>query len=98
MADRDAFSTFIGISRDNFVRTPDSLPDPKQYLLNVIRKKGRKKWQKEMLPQGKIAAIGPRYNEKLCEFVEHHWNPMRAAEHSPSLEKALAAFQRVSND
>ena len=98
MADRDAFSEFIGIPRDNFVLNPDLLKDPKQHLLNVIRKKGRKKWQKEMLPQGKIAAIGPRYNEKLCEFVSRYWNPMNAAKRSPSLAKALDAFQRILND
>lgn len=97
MADRDAFSEFIGIHRDNFVRNPDSLEDPKQHLLNVIRKKGRKKWQKEMLPQGKTAAIGPKYNEKLCEFVDQHWDPARAAERSPSLLKAIQAFQRISH-
>ena len=97
MADLDAFSNFIGISRDNFDPNPDSLNDPKQHLQNIIRKKGHKKWQREMLPQGRTASIGPLYNEKLCEFVEKYWNPARAAERSPSLHRALRAFRNVSN-
>jgi hypothetical protein len=58
---------------------PDQLDDPKQHLLSVIRKKGRRRKHREMLPQG-AAPIGPRYNEVLCDFVEGLWDPERASE------------------
>lgn len=94
IADRSAFAKFIEIPRANFPKCPDDLPDSKQYLLSLIRKKGRKKWHKEMLPKGS-AHIGPRYNEVLCDFVRNHWAPNRAADNSPSLKRTLTSLYRL---
>jgi len=63
--------------------------------LNVLRNKGRKRWHLDMLLQGRFAAIGPRYNEKLCAFIDGHWDPARAADHAPSLHRALKALARI---
>jgi hypothetical protein len=73
---------------------PDQLDNPKDHLLNIIRRKGMKKIHREMLPKGS-AHIGPRYNEVLCDFVESAWTPERAAEKSPSLDRALKALMKV---
>ncbi len=94
MADRDAWAEHVKIPADNFSAAPDELPDPKLHLLNVIRKKGRKRYRKEMLPT-RTASIGPGYNDVLCEFVQHHWNPLRASANSPSLERAIKAFRDI---
>ncbi len=94
LADRAAWAAHIGISAANFSANPDSLEDPKQHLLNVIRAKGRRRVHREMLPEG-TAHIGPRYNEVLCDFVETVWLPERAAANSPSLYRAIRALSRV---
>lgn len=94
MADHEAWSSFIGIPVANFSTQPDQLDDPKRYLLNVIRRKGRKKIHREMLPQG-ANRIGPRYNEILCDFVESSWEPERAAKRSPSLDRAMNALMMI---
>lgn len=94
MADRDAWAEHVEIPADNFSAAPDELPDPKLHLLNVIRKKGRKRYHKEMLPIG-IASIGPGYNDVLCEFVRQHWSPVRAGKNSPSLKRAIKAFRKI---
>ncbi len=94
LSDHTAWAEYIGIPESNFYDLPDQLPDPKEHLLNVIRKKGRKKIHREMLPKGS-AHIGPRYNEVLCKFIETIWVPERAAENSPSLERALKALMQV---
>ena len=94
IADREAWAEFIGIPAMNFSTQPDRLDDPKRYLLDVIRRKGRKKMHREMLPKG-AAQIGPRYNEVLCDFVESSWSPERAAERSPSLDRALKALMKI---
>jgi len=94
MADRDAWAEHVEIPADNFSAAPDELPDPKLHLLNVIRKKGRKRYHKEMLPTG-IASIGPGYNDVLCEFVRQHWSPVRAGKNSPSLKRAIKAFRKI---
>jgi len=94
LADHAAWADYIGISAANFSTHPDQLEDPKEHLLNVIRRKGKKKIHREMLPQG-AAHIGPRYNEVLCDFVNNAWVPERAAEKSPSLARALKALMTV---
>ncbi len=94
IADYEAWGAFIGIPSVNFSMQPDQLDDPKRHILNVIRRKGRKKIHREMLPQG-VAQIGPRYNEVLCDFVDNLWEPERAAERSPSLDRALKALMMI---
>lgn len=94
VADHAAWAEYIGIPAVNFSTQPDQLDDPKQHLLNVIQKKGTKKIHREMLPQGS-AHIGPRYNEVLCDFVDNLWVPERAAENSPSLDRAFKALMKI---
>ncbi len=94
MADRDAWSDYIGIARGNFSTKPDALPDPKQYLLSVIRGKGHRKYHRQMLPAG-TASIGPLYNTVLCKFVRERWSSVRASEYSPSLSRAIMALNRI---
>ena len=93
LADRSAISRYFGIARVNFPRNPDDLKDPKQDLLNIVQRKGRKKWHRLMLPQKKTDSIGPEYNKRLCEFVGKHWNPEIASANSPSLAKAIRALE-----
>lgn len=95
LADTLEWSKFIGIAAGNFTLEPELLPDPKQHLLNVVGRKGKKAYHREMLPSGS-AHIGPRYNEVLCEFIDTRWSPARAAERSPSLARAIAALKRIS--
>ncbi len=94
IADREAWAEFIGIPMANFSTHPDELDNPKEHIFNVIRRKGRKRMHREMLPQG-AAHIGPRYNEVLCEFVDSSWQPERAAKNSPSLDRCLKALMRI---
>ncbi len=94
IADNAAWAEYIGIAAANFSMHPDRLDDPKKHLLNAIRRKGRKKVHREMLPHGS-AHIGPRYNEVLCDFVDSSWEPERAAENSPSLARALKALMKL---
>ena len=96
LADRKEWADFIDIPERNFQEFPDDLEDPKRFLLNVLRKKGKKKFHKEMLPRGD-AHIGPRYNEILCDFIKNRWSPSRAADNSPSLKRALDALGKIPN-
>jgi hypothetical protein len=94
LADRAAWSQYIGIPACNFSAAPDSLCDPKQHLLDVVRTKGNRKVHKEMLPTGS-ANVGPRYNEVLCTFVESKWSPTRASANSPSLDRAIRSLLKT---
>lgn len=94
LADHVAWAKHVAIPSGNFSVHPERLSDPKQHLLNVIRKKGTKKVHREMLPTGS-ASIGPRYNEVLCRFINKKWSPKRAAKNSPSLARAIEALLRI---
>lgn len=94
LADRAQLASFLGIASANFASNPDSIPNPKQHLLNVLRSKGRRKIHKDMLP-GKNAHVGPMYNPVLSEFVNSFWDPERASKHSQSSSRSLTALQRV---
>ncbi len=94
LADLASWSRYIGIPSSNFSETPDDLDDPKQHLLNVVRRKGTKNIHRDMLPVDN-AHIGPRYNEVLCNFVEKKWLPDRAAANSPSLARAFNSLLKL---
>ena len=94
MADKEAFANFLGIPPANFADAPDSLPDPKQFLLNAVRRKATKKTILAMLPKGN-ASIGPEYNDNLCEFINTCWSIDRACARSQSLRRAVAALERI---
>ena len=94
IADLAAWAQYIGIPLANFSTSPDTLPDPKQHLLNVLRNKGRRKLHREMLPSG-TAHIGPRYNDVLCDFISTTWSAARAAANSPSLKRAIDALHNL---
>lgn len=97
MADRDRFARHLRIPTANFPRLPDELQDPKRELLGIIRRKGHTAWHREMLPRG-TAHIGPKYNERICDFITRSWIPEKAAVNSPSLNRAIQAILRLPGD
>ncbi len=94
MADREGFAKFLGISPANFNAAPETLADPKKFLLDVIGRKTGKKWTWDMLPTGR-ARIGSGYNAGLCAFIRNHWSIDRACSKAPSLQRAVDALARV---
>lgn len=93
LADGKGLSSFLEIPATNFPTEPDTIEDPKQCLLNIIRSKGRKKFHREMLPE-KNAHVGPEYNVRLCQFVQKEWNITIAREKSESLSRTVTALCR----
>jgi hypothetical protein len=95
LADREAFSSFLGIRRELIPRNTDQLPDPKHFLLDMIRKSRKRNLRLAILPSiGSTAKQGPDYNGPLVEFVETKWNVKRAVANSPSLKRTLDAVHR----
>lgn len=68
----------------------DSLPDPKQFLINLARKSRSRRIRDELVPPvGSTSRVGPNYNANLVLFVRETWAPEIAARHSPSLRRTL---------
>lgn len=90
LADHEAMVALIGAPvRKRLPDQPDTLADPKAFLLNLVKKAGRDvRW--DILPEaGAIASKGLGYNDRLCDLVRTCWQPQRAAPRSPSLHRAL---------
>jgi len=50
LADRTAFSRFIGVSVVAMPTAPDELPDPKAALLKLVRKSSKRELKRDILP------------------------------------------------
>jgi hypothetical protein len=94
MADTNAFSRFLGV-RSTLVPQPvDAVLKPKEALVNLARRSRRRATRSDLVPSpGSTAAVGPAYNARLGEFVRDTWCPIRAADASSSLSRALNAVR-----
>lgn len=89
LADRMGFSRYFSVPIEKMPRDPESLDDPKQVLLALIRRYGNRIVKANMLPErGTMVAIGLGYNETLMRFVQELWSVNRAAACAESLARA----------
>ena len=88
LADKDGLARYLLISPDNFPDNSDTIPDPKQFLLNLVAAKCRKKRFREMLPL-KGQKIGIGYNPVLSDFIDNQWDIDQAIFRSSSLKRAM---------
>lgn len=94
LADRSGFAKFLGISRDKMPKNPDGLIDPKAQLINLTRTSRKRDLREDIVPRVRSTAKqGPAYNERLVSFVREAWNPSKACQQSPSLERTLKALE-----
>ncbi|MDD3586345.1 MAG: DUF4276 family protein [Thermoguttaceae bacterium] len=99
LADGNNFSKYFAVSKSKIPQQPDEVVDVKEKLISIVRKSRIKEKREGIIPIDKYAAIGPRYNDILSEFVREHWSLDTARENSPSLDRALRAldvFQPIS--
>lgn len=89
LADREALAHFLNISVAKCPVSPDDILDPKQVLLNLVKKSRRREIKQDMLPvKGALSPVGLGYNARLSEFVWNYWVVNRAIAKSDSLNRA----------
>jgi len=94
LADREGFASFAGIPANKISSAPESLSDPKQELINLVRRSRNKRLAAELVPaQGSSVPIGPLYNERMGQFVRERWNVDAAMAHAPSLARTFDRLQ-----
>lgn len=98
LADSAGFASFAGIAPIKVSPAPETLPDPKQVLMNLVRQSRNRRLVAEIVPaQGTSMSKGPLYNERLGQFVREKWDVAAAMQSAPSLQRTvqrLQAFQR----
>lgn len=93
LADREAFADFIGISVNLIPYDVDAIADPKQMLINLVRKSKKRNIRDAIVPApNSTAKIGKDYNGQLIQFVQQNWQVESALANSRSLERAINAL------
>src|SRR5436305_1162437 len=86
LADGEAISNYLEVSRDRVPLTPDHEPDPKRSLIELAIHSRQSRIRESMVPSiGR--RVGPLYSLLMAEFVEQYWRPEIAAQHSDSLRR-----------
>jgi hypothetical protein len=86
MADAVSFRRFFSLGKvEDF---PESLKDPKEYLVSLARKSRKRGVREGVAPKG-TAKVGELYNSILLDFIRSHWKVDRARRRSPSLQRFI---------
>jgi hypothetical protein len=86
----------VGIVGMTDLRNPESLDDPKQMLMRLIRRYGYRKIKVDvLLDRGSPAKIGLGYNRILSQFVRENWSPVRAAKNADSLARTCLRLHEL---
>jgi len=97
LADRVNIAKFLRVARSRIPRDPESVADPKQKLINIVRHSNSASIRRAILPATRTGQVqGPGYNLKMKEFVANLWSVNAAAENSTSLHRARKDLQRIA--
>lgn len=90
LADRVGFASFAGIPQSKVSQAPETLTNPKQALINLVRQSRNRRLVAELVPeQGTSMSKGPLYNERLGQFVREKWDVAAAMHAAPSLQRTV---------
>lgn len=97
LADQKEFATFMGVRKGALPNSPDLLPDPKAFVVELARRSRRKHIRSELVPRaGSGKRVGPAYTSRMMEFSLYHWNPVRAERLSESLIRCRAGIRQLA--
>ena len=89
LSDREGFAEFSGVPLHRIPLNPESLSDPKDFLINLVRRFGRRDIKADIVPErGSTAKVGFAYNQALCNFTHRAWSLDRASQTADSLNRA----------
>jgi hypothetical protein len=95
LADRNGMSDFLQVPMSKVPLDPESLPHPKQALVELAKYSRQRAIRDDMVPIPATGAqVGRGYTGRVIEFATQQWNPERAAEPSDSLRRCLRALRR----
>lgn len=97
LADAEGLAAYLSVSPSNVPKQPEALQDAKQELVNVARKSNSQSLKREIVPiPGRPGIVGREYMLAMTRFVEDHWDPLRGAERSDSLRRAILSLRIAS--
>jgi len=97
LADREGMGNLLGVSPNKIPADPETIPDPKRFLLNLARSAKREVRSELTVARGVVASQGLGYNQVLSAFASENWQLGEAANRSVSLAKALVRLQELAH-
>lgn len=99
LADMKGFAEEFSVPPGRLPDRPDDLDNPKQFLANVCRR-SRNAEVRRSVParEGSGRMVGPEYVSRISAFARGPWSPVRAAQRSPSLARAIFALGSLARD
>lgn len=96
LASRQALAKYMQISVNSIPDRPESIPNPKQVLINLAARSRSRSIREDMRrPDGRI---GPAYTARIIEFAQRHWDIEEAMQLSESLRRCVQALRRFSQN
>jgi len=96
LADREGFSNYSGVPIHRIPVDPENLDNPKEALLELIRRYGNRTAKAEILPSPhSTAKVATTYNQTLCGFVKRSWSIDSAVQSSNSLKRARQRIEEL---
>ncbi|MBI3194597.1 MAG: hypothetical protein HYZ34_09060 [Ignavibacteriae bacterium] len=94
LAHREQFSDYFRININMIPSDVENIFDPKQVLMNIVRKSKNRELKEDIIPPAKsIRSHGPNYNGRLIEYVQNYWDPIIAQKNSLSLKKTITLLK-----
>ena len=97
LADRNGMAKLLGISPNKIPIDPETLDDPKRFLLNLARNAKREVRSELIVAKGAAASQGLGYNRLLSSFVSSDWRLEDAIIGSASLFKAVVRLRELAD-
>jgi hypothetical protein len=100
LADRQRFASFFQIPLSAIPTDPESIDDPKEFVVNLAGRSRSRAIKKDMTPRiGSGRTVGPGYISRLIEFAfdpRKGWRPQHAASSSESLKRSLKRLRELA--
>lgn len=97
LADHDGFARFFRVRPGGVSAHPESLPDPKQSVVDAARSSRAAMVRDGVPPRpGSGRRTGQLYAALLIEYVIQHWDPDAARKRSASLDRAMTRLSELA--
>ncbi len=98
LADRVAFAKFIGVNKNKIPENPESIDDPKRFVIELAKKSRNQSIKDDLIPTPKgMRKVGPAYASRIAEFALSYWDPDIAAQNCSSLKKCMLRLNELKS-
>jgi hypothetical protein len=90
LADVEGVVSYFKVTRESVPHDPEALDNPKEALVNLMRRSRSRGIREDMVPApGTTARVGPGFVARITEFASSSWSWRRATERSDSLRRCV---------